>query len=429
MLHVAFVVLALPVAGEPPALDVLDYGAVSDPEKDSTPAFQKALDAAGARGGTVRVPPGLYRLEDSLRVPTGVALEGSWQGPHHGAWKEGSTLLVLGGRGKESGPAAIEMAQSSAVRGFTVVYPEQTLESVQPYPWTVHGTGMHLTVENVTLVNSYNGIAMGPERNELHLIRGVHGCVLRRGVLIDGCTDIGRIENVHFNPHYWVRAQYPGTSGVWRVRHPDGRTETRHPQWYMMEHLEAFIFGRTDWEYVLNTFVFGANVGYRFMRSKSGSANGNFLGIGADMCTTCLRVEASQPMGILVTNGEFVGNPGCEAAVEVTRGMLALSNSSFWGHQKRNVSLDGRSASVTMNQCIFLHWDREKRGLPSVQATQGMLTLQGCSFLQDQPHISLGPGVRSAVILGNTFHGGPKITNEAKGEVEMHANVTPAPRT
>ena len=34
-------------------------------------------------------------------------------------------------------------------------------------------------------------------------------------------------------------------------------------------HGEAFIFGRSDWQYVLNTFCFGYNVGYKFIQTTA----------------------------------------------------------------------------------------------------------------------------------------------------------------
>lgn len=49
--------------------------------------------------------------------------------------------------------------------------------------------------------------------------------------------------------------------------------------WQLL-HGRAFVFARTDWEYVLNTFAFGYAIGYHFIASKEGSCNGNFLGIG-----------------------------------------------------------------------------------------------------------------------------------------------------
>lgn len=100
------------------------------------------------------------------------------------------------------------------------------------------------------MINSYNGIRIGPENNVRHRIRSVVGCVLRRGIFVDFCTDIGRIENVQFHCRWWSARE---VGGDWKPVHE-----------YMWRNLEAFIFGRTDWEYVANTFVYPVNIGYRW---------------------------------------------------------------------------------------------------------------------------------------------------------------------
>ena len=66
---------------------------------------------------------------------------------------------------------------------------------------------------------------------------------------------------------------------------------------WQLQNGEAFIFGRSDWEYVLNTFCFGYKVGYKFEQTEKGTCNGNFLGIGADACCTALEVQQSAPFG------------------------------------------------------------------------------------------------------------------------------------
>lgn len=71
--------------------------------------------------------------------------------------------------------------------------------------------------------------------------------------------DIGRIEDVHFNP--WFSCKKPFI-------------------YYQTTHGRAFVMGRSDWEYVFNTFCFGYAVGYQFIERATGSMNGNFLGIG-----------------------------------------------------------------------------------------------------------------------------------------------------
>ena len=69
---------------------VLDYGAKGDAVHDDAAAFQKALDAAGARGGTVIVPPvgpgKGYVITRTVNVPSSVTLMGSPAGLSNNAW-------------------------------------------------------------------------------------------------------------------------------------------------------------------------------------------------------------------------------------------------------------------------------------------------------------------------------------------------------
>lgn len=125
----------------------------------------------------------------------------------------------------------------------------------------------------------------------------------------------------------------------------------------------GFVFARTDWEYVLNTFVFGMAVGYDFISSAEGACNGNFVGIGADCCANAsVRVQAADPWGILVSNGEFTsfsGGFGPDVAdhtqVVTTAsnvGAVRFVNSAFWGPSNQIASIDG-TGSVGFNGCIF----------------------------------------------------------------------------
>src|ERR1700677_3613953 len=65
---------------------------------------------------------------------------------------------------------------------------------------------------------------------------------------------------------------------------------------YRTANLEGFIFARSDWEYVLNTFIWGAKSGYLFIKTKAGACNGQFMGIGADYCQACVRIDNIQPI-------------------------------------------------------------------------------------------------------------------------------------
>ncbi|MEW6237187.1 MAG: glycosyl hydrolase family 28-related protein [Candidatus Omnitrophota bacterium] len=417
-LAMLFLFASSSIAGEKGPWNAIDFGVKADGAADDGPAIQKALNAAAeAGGGEVLLPAGKYRIADSLAVPAGVTLSGVWQAPHHEDQVWGTALFAVGHRGEEDGPALIRLAPNAAVKGMTIYYPEQRLDSIQPYPWAIEGTGMHGSVMDLTLVNAYQGIKFGAP-HELHYIRNIFGCVLRRGIFIDGCTDIGRIENVHFNPHYWARANVPALE---KIRDINALVP------YLNEKVEAFIFGRTDWEYVLNTFAFGFDKCYKFIKTKAGACNGNFLGIGADGGHHALWVEASQHPGLLITNGEFVTFEGEKPTEIITTesfdGVLQLTNCAFWGPAHRNAVIQGKGF-VSFHQCNFNAWGKNDDKAESLRIEGGSISISSNNFNLSKPHIFLGPNVMSAVIMGNTFTGEKRIDNQSQGEVEIGLNVS-----
>ena len=122
--------------------------------------------------------------------------------------------------------------------------------------------------------------------------------------------------------------------------------------------------------------------------------------------------------------GQFVGNHENEAALEVLAshtGVVQLSNCSFWGPHKRIARVEGKGV-VSLAQCNFVHWDA--KNLPAIEANGGDLTVQGCTFWRDGRQILLGPGLRTAVILGNTMDGAIQIENQSKGDVQTGFNVS-----
>jgi len=344
-----------------------------------------------------------------------VTLQGVWKAPHYSSPHVGTTLLALEGRGSDEGPPFIMLESNSTVRGVTVYYPEQTVDDIQPYPWCIQGRGTHLNVVDCTLLNPYYGIDFGTYAHEMHYIRNVYGIPLKIGVSLDKCTDIGRVENVHFNPNSWTRSGTPTS--------PTGEDGAKLVA-YMQENLVAFQIGRSDWEYMFNTFVWGAKVGYRFFESDRGATNGNYLGIAADWCVTPVLVEETQGPGLLITNGQFVGSPACDAVIKVmptNTGTLQLSNCSFWGPHDKVIEAEG-TGMVSLSQCNFVHWGRE--GGVAVDILSGSFMMQGSVFGEDKPQLRIGEGVTSAVIMGNSFRGGPQVENESSGDVQVLGNVT-----
>ncbi len=394
---------------------VLDHGAVADARIDCTTAFQKALDfAAKQGGGIVAVPNGQYCFQGCLLVPPGVTLKGVWESLHHADIGRGSQLLVIGGKGEENGTPFITLQQSSCLEGMTIFYPEQQVDSIQPYPWTIRGRGMCCSVINVSLVNPYRGIDFGTESNELHVIRNVFGCPLKEGIYINRTTDIGRVENVHFNPHSWSRADYPN--------HPiEG-------QWddfikYLNENLVGFRIGQTDWEYMVNCFVIFAKTGFHFVQTDNGAPNVVLTQCGSDIGSVAVQVDASQThAGLAFSNCQMMAQVIVNAS---NRGPVKFSNCGFWGisttdHQAQ---IDG-SGTVIFTSCHFSGWAKVDPHAAAIVGHGGKLIVNGCEFLEaDKNQIKLEEKVQSAAILGNHFNGGAKIENLSQGKVEIGLNI------
>lgn len=401
--------------------DLSSFGLKADGVTDDTSAIQKALDATAKAGGTLRLPAAKYLVAGSLTIPSGVSLEGVHDAPVGQGPLTGTVILTTGGRDKEDAPALFEMGSAAMVRGLMIFYPEQAATDIHPYPWTFHLRGTDGTVENLTIVNTYNAIRIGPEVNGRHRIRSVVGCALRRGVLVDNTHEIGRLDNVHWHCDFWANRGVNGNrSAVYE---------------YMWKNLEAFTFARTDWEYVTNTFVFPVKTGYRFIRTAAGACNGQFLGIGADAAQRCVSVEEIQTMGLLITNGEFVCIPGerIQVVIEPTcTGSVRLDNCAFWGPSRQCVASHGKGY-LSLSNCYIEISGRFPPGEPDqislVEADAGRLQVRGCTLRSrgKEPNILLKSGLKHAIISENNGPNGVSVVNEIGSQAIIVNNEPPAP--
>jgi hypothetical protein len=362
----------------------------------------------------VRAGRGTFLFAGHLNVPRGVALEGIWESvPAHAGIRDqglarptddGTTFLITENAGKEAAPAFVNLNENSTLKGVVLYYPNQKTDQVPvPYPYAVAMRGNNPAVLQVELLNAFNGI--DATQNNRHLIRDVSGQPLRRGIMVDAIYDIGRIENVHFNP--W-----------WSV-------DPKLLNWQMANG-EAFIFGRSDWQYVFNTFCLGYRVGYHFVETAKGMCNGNFSGIGADVCYTALQVDASPRFGILITNGEFVALEGPDPTMVVVSpansGSVRFVNCAFWGPCNQIARIAGQG-TVGFGDCTFMQWDGKNEGRAALQIESGSVVIRGCEFQENKPQITLGASVRRAVVTDNLFAGPERIANRSQGSVKIANNA------
>jgi hypothetical protein len=391
-----------------------NYGAIGDGVFDNTAALQVALNAAQAEGPICYLPPGHYRVNGSLVVPPGVTLSGSSGAVPHSEHPIGTVLLAHGGRGKADGEPLITLKPNATIRGLVIHYPEQTFPEIVPYPWTVRGDGEMCQVLDMTLTNPYQALDFGTKWNELHIIRNVFACPLKVGVYIDQCTDVGRVENVHFNPNFWTRMalkpKYPGQQGKLYA--------------YLQKNLIGFKIGKTDWEYITNSFVIFPRIGFHFDDFGRGPGNAVITQSGADITPLAVRVDRAQGhAGVQFVNGQFMGTI---VVGEKNRGPVKLTNCGFWGvpETKEHVVKRGPSTLI-LTSCHFTGWDNKGAGEPCISASGGRLVVNGCDFMdKGKRQVVLEKGLAAAAITGCLLRGDQGILDESTADVHVGLNTT-----
>lgn len=386
-----FIVAFLSIGVYATDFNVKDFGAVGDGKTDCTEAFQKALDAAAPSFGTVFADGGNYLFKGHLNVPNGVTLKGTFDGAlsHNGIRDKGFPLPTDGGtcflvtenEGVEEGPAFITLNTSSTLKGVVIYYPNQKPDKIPvPYPWSIAMRGKNPNVFQVELLNSYNGI--DATQNERHIVRDVTGQPLRRGIFADAIYDIGRWENIHFNPWFSM------TDPLWN---------------WQLENGEAFIIGRSDWHYLTNCFCYGYKVGYKFIMTNAGACNAQLLGIGADGCNKSVLVEACNSIGLMFVNAELVAMFGkdpvmLEISENCKDGVIMFQNSVFWGPCKTNVIQ--KAGSLTLQGCNFAEWDFKGEGNSSINVLGGDTIIDACRFQQKKNVLNIEKA-RGVIFTGN----------------------------
>jgi len=412
--------------------NVRDYGARGDGKVDDTLAIQKALDAAVDQGGICFLPAGAYRLNGSLTVPAGVTLKGSYDGVPHPMHPIGTALHIYGGKGKVDAAPAIILEFNASVRNLLIHYPEQQAPpAVVPYPWTIQIRGQMCQVVDVAMTNPYRAIDAGNYVNELHFIRNVYACPLNIGIFIDQCYDVGRLENIHFNPNLWKRIglepRLPAAPESFKRGDDAYWNSILQP--YLKENLIGFKIGRTDWEYISNCFVIFAKQGFLFDDFGHGGGNALVSQSGSDVGPVAVQVNKTQKhAGVQFSNCQFM------ATVKIgpkNEGPVKISNSGFWNvNETLEQVVNEGPCTLMLNNCHFSDWDIPGKGAPCIRIGNGRLILSQCEFARPatggivgrKTAVSLEDGFLAGTVTGCLFHN-DSITNSSQGKLELFANV------
>ncbi|MEN8155531.1 MAG: glycosyl hydrolase family 28-related protein [Bacteroidota bacterium] len=401
------------------SIDVTEapYLAINDGSADATAAFQSAIDRASSAGGAVVfVPAGSYRFNGHLNIPERVVLRGEWGDPDSTAGVTGTILMPYADKDSENGTPFISVQRGAGIKNLSIWYPEQSAASVSPYPWTIHchpdgsaGSGDNTSVINVTLVNSYKGIKIGPEWNELHYIHNVYGTPLKEGIWLSQTTDIGRIFNVHFEPKYWSGS---GLSGA--------PSEDAILGWMKENATTGITMGRSDWEYIHDVSLVGYKTGVKIIKYTDMGPNGVINGLYIDKSMIGIDLLDINGIGWAISNASIkVEGEGsaCIRTGNAFKSVVQFNTCILGGAPETAVLFNPNSTGrLSFQNCTFESWGVGGDGA-AIECSSGSLSLLGNRFEQDQLHVHLGYGVTNAQILDNTFPVQPNIHNQSKGKV------------
>ena len=430
------------------------FGAKAEPGFDNRAAFQAAIDAAyESGGGVVYIPAGNYEFHSTqigiksvrvrqgtsenkkdfnyeyvLRLHPGVQLRGDWAAPEsNNGMVLGTILEVRVGKNapnydgsvkswwndSQAGNALrttytsiadrfIEMNAGTGVTNLSIWYPEQNINDVKPYPWTLFQTqGNCATIEHVTLVNSYNGFNSAP--SELHYVLDSYITALNKGIEVHVCTDIGRIENVSISPEYWAKSGLPGAPTLAELTA------------YTKANSVGFQMHRSDWEYISYLHISGYKTGIWIGREPgfADAPNAQLYEAHVDNCENGLYVEDVNPYGILISNSSFGAAKGGNAAYFYKD---FSTSTQFNGVEFSGpIVSDGSDGVISFESCLF-----GKYSDYALKINNGNVLLSQCHFENADKHVYLGMNMRTLKSVNSGHKQRLKInnhSNDAKIEI------------
>ena len=381
------------------------FGAVGDGVTDDSAAFQNAMNAVynsgGSGGGVVYVPAGNYAFYNNLNIPVGVTLHGDWQD-----WTKGSnglvgtTFKVYHGAGQTNGTPFIFLNGSTALRDVNIWYPNQNAASITGYPFTI-GLYGDCVVQNVVLVNSYQGIAanINTGSGAKYILSTVIGTPLYQGLNLDCSADISHTEDIRFSPDVWSASGLPNAPAAGGP----------HTGWMRANGIGMYLC-RIDGLVSVDTYISGYNIGIAATSSTNGIPGASFYNGCVSNCATALLADKSSGQdGLQFTQFTLDG----DIAINRTNtsggiySALQCVNCTIIGRTGTAVHLTGGAWNETWMQfqnCTISN---------TMQLDRGTFNVVDSTLLGSTQCVMLGgsPFVGRAAFTGCTFSPAKNIAN------------------
>ena len=252
----------------------------------------------------VYIPGGTWEFDNPITIPDGKYILGNYTNIHTVSANDtvyGTTIACRHSIGLDSinfDHSCIIMGKNSGVKGLNLIWPEQKAHmkatahaTPVQYPWgiTCIGGGGSCTIENVTLSNSYNGIYIYNANN--NYIHNVNMSAYKRGIIFDGGTDIGTVNNmnIHDMLHWWYYGWAMG-GDTWNNEIP-----YLENYWLYNNLTGVEVKNVTRAGLLQGIFVYKAKYGFLFDQlndNQSGQLiQSNVYNSGCDLCNYSVKIK------------------------------------------------------------------------------------------------------------------------------------------
>jgi hypothetical protein len=302
-------------------ISVKDFGAVGDGIADDTVAIQNAVNFGITNGNAVYFPAGDYNLTDQITIDGAVKLYGT-------------TFLATNATQDHFGSRIyINFLTSTATSCFYVTYNGVQIENLQFYgnqpaptsgwtptttPWSIYAFrepyseigGDGLKIKNCSVYGVTHGVKA--DGAWIH-IDGLTGVCFNTMIDLDGCYDVCQINNIMSNAYWW---------------NTNANVIT-----YIENNLIFINMGRVDNPQFNNTFVFGANVGFKCNLSSAVDPAGSV----SLACISNFGFDYVKKAGVYIT--------GVNTRLSMQNGYFACNNTVA----SNGILIDSSAASCNLD--------------------------------------------------------------------------------
>lgn len=318
--------------------------------------LQNAIDALYERGGgTIYLPHGTYKITSRIELKPYINLRGDYVDPDSANGDYGTLLSCeVKSTTEDIGTKVnvFRMLGSTALIGLTFYYPDQYLDILAPYGYTVEiPGGMTLdsctvfTLQDITFLNSYKGVCASITggsitHEQLHL-SNVKGTCLRVGAYLTNSSEVGTFDNIYFSPKYWANAGKKYNS-------PHVQTIID----FISRNSVGMVLGDLEWQEITNVLIENYHTGIYFIDgTRNTSYHMAFIGQFYNL------IIKNAKYGIYVTKlYENMGIDFCQSYIEGSEYSVMSSSPYNYGCLKISKStLVGKTAGVN------IYYNNEKR--------------------------------------------------------------------